>query len=145
MKLLISILALLISVPAPVAFAGYNDVTLTTDTVITVGSVSLNVISSSATLESIVVGATSFTATLAPDSSLIVQTTGRNDFETATGLGTSIVISESCTSSVSQLELSLASGNSAEVIVTPLSTVCTTSGGGGVTITSAEFPEARDN
>ena len=46
------------------AFAAYNDVTLTTDTVLSVTGITLNVSGSSATIESITVNATDFSVSL---------------------------------------------------------------------------------
>ncbi len=51
------------------AFAAYNDVTLTTDAVISVGGYTLNVFGSSASIQSITVDAGSFSVTLASGSS----------------------------------------------------------------------------
>src|SRR3989344_5906680 len=57
---------------APVfAFAAYNDVTLTTDTVVlSVNGITVNVTGASAEIESIVGSSTDFTVTLASDSSI---------------------------------------------------------------------------
>ncbi|KKT14136.1 MAG: hypothetical protein UV94_C0023G0008 [Parcubacteria group bacterium GW2011_GWC1_43_30] len=46
------------------AFAAYDDVSLTTDTVLSVNGITLNVSGSSAVIESIAVGGTTFTVTL---------------------------------------------------------------------------------
>ena len=70
-KLLISgsIAAFLLPV---IAFGAYNDVTLTTDTIISINSISLTVSGSSASIESIVVGSSDFTVTLQPGSTIAV-------------------------------------------------------------------------
>ncbi|MEK7129158.1 MAG: peptidoglycan-binding protein [Patescibacteria group bacterium] len=55
-----------------IAFGAYNDVTLTTDTIISINSISLTVSGSSASIESIVVGSSDFTVTLQPGSTIAV-------------------------------------------------------------------------
>ncbi|MEK7126074.1 MAG: hypothetical protein AAB835_01115, partial [Patescibacteria group bacterium] len=50
------------------AFAAADDVTLTTDTVLSVGGITLNVSGSSATVESITVNASDFSVTLSSGS-----------------------------------------------------------------------------
>lgn len=64
-----AVAAALLLLPA-LALAAYNDVTLTTSAIISVDSTSLNVSGSSATIQSITVGAASFDVTLLPGSSV---------------------------------------------------------------------------
>ena len=56
-----------------IALAAYNDVTLTTDTKISVGGASVSVSGSSASLETIVVAASTFTVTMLSGSSITVN------------------------------------------------------------------------
>ena len=71
---------------APVfAFAAYNDVTLTTDTVVlSVNGITVNVTGASAEIESIVVSSTDFTVTLASGSSIDMTAPNLNVFSVNT-------------------------------------------------------------
>jgi len=114
------------------AFAAYNDVTLTTDVVLSVNSVSINVSGSSATMETIEVGATSFTATLQAASAMTISAPNLSvTTEPAIGGITAV-----CSSGVKTITIPAVSGANT-VTVTPSSTACTndtsstSSGGGG--------------
>jgi hypothetical protein len=58
------------SSPAPLAFAAYNDVTLTTNAVLSVNGITLNISASTSVIQSIMVNASSFSFTLGTGSSL---------------------------------------------------------------------------
>ena len=105
------------------AFASYNDVTLTTDAVISVGGYSLDVSGSSAAVQSITVNANSFSVTLASGSS--IQITSPTYQKLAVDVGT-FTSSNVCSSSSSVLTLSSA-GSSGTVTVTPEANVCSSS------------------
>jgi len=114
------------------AFAAYNDVTLTTDVVLSVNSVSINVSGSSATMETIEVGATSFTATLQAASAMTISAPNLSvTTEPAIGGITAV-----CSSGVKTITIPSVTGANT-VTVTPSSTACTndtsstSSGGGG--------------
>ena len=114
------------------AFAAYNDVTLTTDVVLSVNSVSVNVSGSSATMETIAVGATTFTATLQSASTMTINAPNLSvTTEPAIGGITAV-----CSSGVKTITIPAVSGANT-VTVTPSSTACTndtsstSSGGGG--------------
>src|SRR3989344_5468671 len=110
------------------AFAAYNDVTLTTDVVLSVNSVSVT----SATMETIAVGATPFTATLQSASTMTINAPNLSvTTEPAIGGITAV-----CSSGVKTITIPAVSGANT-VTVTPSSTACTndtsstSSGGGG--------------
>src|SRR3989344_5636253 len=121
-----------LSLPA-LAFAAYNDVTLTADAVvISVNSVSVNVTGTSATVETIAVGATTFTATLQSASTMTISAPNRSvTTEPAIGGITAV-----CSGGVKTITIPAVSGANT-VTVTPSSTACTndtsstSSGGGG--------------
>jgi hypothetical protein len=71
-KLLVLGSVVALAIPA-LAFAAYNDVTLTTDAVVSVGGYTLDVSGSSATIQSITVNTGSFSVTLASGSSFSVS------------------------------------------------------------------------
>lgn len=114
------------------AFAAYNDVSLTTDTVLSVNSITLNVSGSTATIESIVVDSTNFVATLQANSSFQVTAPNLNMLAQNQPLGVSTDI---CNGTNSILGYT-ASSSQIVVTVTPSATLCTgpsadTSGGTG--------------
>lgn len=118
------VLAILVLVAPLEAWGAYNDVTLTTDTVLSVGGITVNVSGSSAAVESITVGASSFNVTLLPSSTITVTSANREELNVST---------EAYTTAYSCNSLTLAgSGPSAVVTVTPDSTdICSTVSGGG--------------
>lgn len=106
-----------------VAFAAYNDVSLATDVDLSVNSISLDVTGTSATVESIEVGSTNFTAVLQSGSYLKVSAPNLNqltyDLLSINPVANSNYI---CTGSAATLEVSAFSTTT--VIVTPSSTLC---------------------
>lgn len=120
MKIYLTIILSLLLAPV-LLFAAYNDVTLTTDTIISVNGITLNVSGSSAVVESITVNSTNFTVTLQPSSTFTVTSSGRNRLLVdAPG---AISISRPCTSTESSLTLSGASSG-VTVTVSPSSSAC---------------------
>src|ERR1700759_1988304 len=117
------------------ALAAFNDVTLTTSTVLSVGSYTLNITGSSAVIQSITVNTGSFTITMLAGSYLQVTSP---TFQQLTTDNPGLVSSNVCTTGNSVLTLSSPS-SSGTVTVTPQSTICSTpaspgaggSGGGG--------------
>src|SRR3989338_8503737 len=73
------------------ALAAYDDVTLTTDTVLSVNDITLNVSGSSATIEPITINAGNFSVPMAPGSSLQVTVPNLNRLSTDTKTGVSSV------------------------------------------------------
>jgi len=117
-----SIVALL----APtLAFAAYNDVTLTTDTVISVGGYTLNVSGSSAVVQSIVVNGGSFSVTLASGSSVAVVSPTLQQLSSDV---TTDVTSNTCSGSASSIALAYSGAGTVTNVITPSGTVCTGSG-----------------
>lgn len=102
------------------SFAAYNDVTLTTDVVLSVNSVSVNVSGSSATIESIVVNSGNFVATLAAGSTMTISAPDLS-VTTEPALG----ITVSCSGGVRTATIPSSGG--ATVTVVPSSTACETS------------------
>lgn len=146
---LASILAIIFITPTGLN-AAYNDVTLTTDAIISVNSLSLTVSGSSATIESIVVNSTNFDVTLQDNSSFKVVSADKATFSTsATAFAE---FSRSCAGSESSLTLT--GQNEVTVTVTPSSTACdagtsaqsgsaqspapSSSGGGSITTTASQ-------
>jgi hypothetical protein len=130
MKSTISLLTLLAFLVPTLTFAAFNDVTLTTSTVLSVGGYTLNVSGSSATIQSIVVNSGSFTVTMLAGSYLQVTSP---TYQQLTTDNPGLVSSNSCSNSTSVLTLSSPS-SSGTVTVTPTATICSTpapSGGGG--------------
>src|ERR1700682_2637725 len=128
----------LLALAAPsLALAAYNDVTLTTATVISVGGYTLNVSGSTAAVQSIVVNAGSFSVTLASGSSITVTSPTLQQLSSDV---TSDVTSNTCNGSASSLSLAYSGGGTVTNVVTPSATVCAapaptptaSSGGGGV-------------
>ncbi len=149
-KYKLSIGAIILSILVPtVTHAAYNDVSLTTDTIITVNSINLNVSGATAALESIVLKSDLFTASLAGTSTITV--TSNNGYTLTTTAAPSYV-SKTCASGVSSITLSIPAGSpNSEVTmdVTPSTTACTVvsnsggsnaGGGGGVPSTVATTP-----
>jgi hypothetical protein len=101
------------------AFAATGDVTLDTSVVLSVNSITLNVSGSTATIESIEVGATSFTVTLQSGSVFQVTAGGLNQLSANNATWQSV---NTCDSSASVLGYDVES----EVIVTiaPSATLC---------------------
>ena len=114
-------------VPA-LAFAAYNDVTLTTDAIISTDNGSLTVSGQSAVIESIIVNSTGFTATM-PINSIIEVTSGdRYSFSVD---DQDVIADEACGSSSSSVEISNLKSVTKTVTVTLSATVCNNGGSGG--------------
>lgn len=117
------------------AFAAYNDVTLTTDAVISVGGYTLDVSGSSATIQSITVNTTNFSVTLASGSAVTISSPTLQQLSSDV---TSDVTNNTCTGSASSISLAYSGGGTVTNVITPSATVCITtssssggSGGGG--------------
>lgn len=104
------------------AFAAYNDVTLTTDTVLSVNGITLNVSGSSATIESITVNSTNFSVTL--QSGSVFQVTAPN-LERLTASTLTGNTTYTCSSSQSLIKYE--PGTQVSVTITPSSTLCSSS------------------
>ena len=129
-KLLIGLSFLLL--PA-LALAAFNDVTLTTDVIITVGGINLTVSGTSAVVQSITVDTSSFSVVLPTGSSIKVSSAGGYALSTDAG-GSTYTSAETCSGGTSSVTLT--STASATVTVAPLSSACdaaptTTSTGSG--------------
>ncbi len=118
------LLTIAMSLALPLAsFAGATDVTLTTATTLTVGSYSLTVSGTSAVVQSVTVGASSFSVVLLPGSVIAVSSaTGQVLSNDASA---SNITGNQCSGGVSTLTLSSASGSAVTVTVTPSSSTCT--------------------
>jgi hypothetical protein len=133
-------LGLGISLMPLAAFGAFDDVTLTTDTVISVNGVSLNVSGSSAVVESITVNATNFSFVLLSGSSISV--TSSDGTKLSTNANVRYIVADSC-NGATYVQKHSSSDTTVTVTVTPESTSCTTttasdsnlgsshSGGGG--------------
>jgi hypothetical protein len=113
-------LIVITSVIPTLTLAAGNDVTLTTDAVLSVGGYTLDVTGSSATVQSIVVNPTNFVVTLASGSSLQVTSPTFNQLTTDIGTFTT---SNTCAGNSSALTLA-SSGGTGTVTVTPTTTLC---------------------
>ena len=131
MKRLLALAALAVCAMPALAFAAYNDVTLTTNAVISVGGYTINVSGSTATVQSIVVNSGNFSVTLASGSYLTVTSPTLHQLSSDV---TTDVTSNTCTGSASSLSLAYSGGGTATNVITPSATVCTnsSSGGGGI-------------
>jgi len=114
-------------------------VTLTTDTVLTVGGYNLTVSGSSALLQSIEVGSSDFSITIATGSAMTVTSADRKVF-TVDGV-TSAYVTQSCSDSVSTLTITVPSGSEAvpTALIIPTATVCSTASAGS-NISSGSSP-----
>ena len=94
-----------LSLFAFVAQAAYNDVSLTTDARIRANGVTVEVTGSTASVQSITVGATNFTVSLiSPDSKIKIKSTGRQQFTHSVAPQSGYVYSETCNNDESSLE-----------------------------------------
>ncbi len=118
------------------ALAAYNDVSLNVGTVLTVGSATLNVQTTSANLASIAVGASSFTVTLQPNSSIEIQSAAH--LTLATDAEPAYISTNTCSSTESVLKL-VSSMGTATITITPGSacTGSTATGSSSTTSTSS--------
>ena|SRR3989344_1715108 len=154
MKRIFFLAGLLIFAPV-LAFATFNDVSLTTDAVISVGGISLTVSGSSDVVESITVDTSSFSFTLSTggDSSLKVVSSDRRVL--STNAGTQYITTNECSGSASTLGHTFSGLIPVTVSITPQTSTCGTSatsavvsssssssssGGGGITPASLNNP-----
>ncbi|GEM_PF-4344480 len=116
-------LGLGISMMPAVAFGAYNDVTLTTDTVITVAGINLNISGSSAVVQSITVDANNFSFVILNNSTITVSSTDRRVM--STDVSKNYTTSTSCTSSASVTTFASSdTSGSVTVTVTPTADTC---------------------
>jgi len=134
MKKLLTRTGILIALLLPsVAFGAYNDVTLTTDTVISVNGVTMNVSGSSATMETLTVGSTNFSVNVLSGSTLTVTAASQKVMSISTE--PVVTVTTTCDSSTSSFTFT--ASVTATITVTPSSSTCplttssTSSGGGG--------------
>src|SRR3989344_1132161 len=120
-------IALLLLAPV-LASAAADDVTLTTDTILSVNGVTLNVTGSSATIESIVVDSGTFSITILSGSVFEVTAPNRNELNPSTLSDATVNI---CSSSESRLRYEATATRT--ISITPLGSLCTTASGGGST------------
>lgn len=112
---------------APVlALAAFDDVTLTTDTVLSVNGITLNVSGTSATIESITVNATDFSVTLGSGSTFQVTAPGLEQLSASTLTG---IASDICNANQSLLRYTPSAGMT--VTITPDSRLCSSATTGG--------------
>src|SRR3990167_398305 len=127
-KLLLSGLIISLFLPG-LAFAAFNDVSLTTDTVLSVNGITLNVSGSSAVIESIVVDSTNFTVTLQANADSTFQVTAPNLNQLSTNQQNGIS-TDLCNSTQSKLGYT-ASSSEVIAIITPSATLCATAAATG--------------
>ena len=113
-----------------IAFGAYNDVSLNSSVSFTINSVSLTLTGTSALLESVVANADTLVVTLAPGSSVVINSA---DGKELAHNAPSTVYNYSCSSSASALTLAYAegAGSNYTVTVTPSASACSTAGAGG--------------
>ncbi len=110
------------------ASAAYNDVSLTTDTIFTVGGIEIDVSGSSATLETIsVTDSNTLSIGMQNNSGITIKAPNRNQMTITQPNG--VTLTQTCNSSLSKAEI--AASTAATVTVTPSSSLCTDSSGGG--------------
>ena len=104
------------------AFAAYNDVSLTTSVVLSVNSITLNVSGSQATIQSIVVNPTNFVVTIRSGSKFQVTAPNLNSLSANTGQGQSV---NTCNGTESVLGYDLTgTTDTVAVTVTPSTDLC---------------------
>ena len=121
----LSLAAILLLAPV-FAFAASDDVTLTTDTVLTVNGVTLNITGSSATVETMTVESGNVSVTLLDNSVFEVTAPDRNELSPSTLDDATVNI---CSGSESRLRYEATATRT--VTITPLGTLCATASGGG--------------
>jgi peptidoglycan hydrolase-like protein with peptidoglycan-binding domain len=102
-------------------WAAFNDVTLTTDTVLSVGSRTITVSGSSALLTSITVNASDFSIDLQNGSEILVKAT---DGKTFTIDDSTYVVSSSCTTAETKLSIFSTASATTTVTITPNAARC---------------------
>ena len=124
-KTLLAVASIAALLAPMLALAAYNDVTLTTNAIISVGGYTLDVSGSSAAIQSIVVNANSFSVTLASGSSLTVVSPTLQQLSSDV---TTDVTSNVCTGSASSIAVAYSGAGTVTNVITPSATVCTGSG-----------------
>jgi len=104
-------------------FAAYNDVTLTTDTVITVADINLNISGSSAVVQSITVNPGNFSVVLLNNSTITVSSADKRVM--SIDVSKNYTTSTSCTSSASVTTFASSDTNAVTMTVTPTANTCT--------------------
>jgi peptidoglycan hydrolase-like protein with peptidoglycan-binding domain len=131
LALFLSALTAILSFPF-MAGAAFNDVTLTTAVSITAGGDTLDIKSTSAIIESIEVGASSFTVVLPVGSEIQLTSPGLNRI--SSDAPTANIVSFACDNAESKLALIGPSSATTTVVITPSTTSCvvnnTNTGGG---------------
>lgn len=115
MKKVIFIISLVV-VPS-FTLAAFNDATLTTSAIISVGSYTINVSGSSAVVQSITVNSNNFSVTLDSGSSITVTSPTLNQMTTDVSTG----ITNTCNGTASSVAIS---GTTGTITITPTATVC---------------------
>ncbi|OGG45608.1 hypothetical protein A2673_00010 [Candidatus Kaiserbacteria bacterium RIFCSPHIGHO2_01_FULL_50_13] len=106
--------------------AAFDSLTFTTDVVLDIGGITVNVSGSSATLESIVVSTTAFTMTLVSGSTVEVTAPNLNVLDSDISTDRTI---NTCSGSLSKIKY-VATQNST-VVITPKTALCADAQGGG--------------
>ncbi len=110
------------------AYAAFNDVTLTTDAVLSVNGITINVLGSSAAIQSITVNSTDFSFTLAQGSTIQISAPNKNKLTPSSTAGDN---GSTCSSSYSTLNYSWTQSSPGTITVTPSTTdFCGSSSGG---------------
>ena len=112
------------------ALAAFNDATLATGVVLSVGGVTVTVSGTNAVIESIVVGASSFTVTLLPGSFIECQSTDRKAITTEAPAN--YIVTDTCSATASTLKL-LSSISTGSMTITPSSSTCSGNATGNTT------------
>jgi len=130
---------ILVALLAPsFALAAAADVTMTTDTVLSVNGITLNVSGASAVVQSITVNATNFSVDLVSGSSFKVTAPGLERITSDTDTGKTSYVCDASGSSIAYAPTS-----SVTVTITPTSTLCSSNSGsstGGSTSVSSSAP-----
>lgn len=138
-KLTKLILALSLCVPL-FSYAAYNDVSLTTDAVISSGGVTINVSGTTASVENIVVDTSSFTIQMQPSSYVKMSVPAFNQLTYSDTDNGNDNINYTCDSTHSILEITRTGNATSTITVTPSSTICSSanpnSAGNGAPVSS---------
>jgi len=141
MKTLLLLAALLLLVVPLVGYGAADDVTLTTDTQISVAGITLNITGSNATVASITVNASDFSFALESGSSITVSSPDRRVL--STDAASQYVAENVCTTSESKLKHSSSATGSVTITITPQTSTCTSAAtsavvdsGGGIIYSS---------
>ncbi|TSC84574.1 MAG: hypothetical protein G01um101417_105 [Parcubacteria group bacterium Gr01-1014_17] len=136
-KFLFTLLFALLIIAPTISFAVFDDVTLTTDVVITAGGINLSVSGSSAVVESITVNSDRFFFTLRSGSSIQVTSTDKKQLTTSAPV--QYITTNECGSSSSILKFSSSDSSETIITVTPQSSAC------GSSATSATVPSSSSS